>query len=314
MGLGEEFDGAINATRGIGLTENLDICKVNLFESTIRILGGLISVYDLSNDVRLIPKLTEIGTLLSSAFRTPNGMPCTHCNLGQVDAQLTPPSNAPLAEVATLGLEFARLSQITGDRKYMKVADFLSNVLARTQHQSGIPGLWPEEVDPSSVSGSRPKFAHRSLRWSLGAGADSAYEYLLRGHLLLGQQRYVYKSMWKTASSQIKEQLLFRPAIPNTNGTGVLFTGSVIKVRDRNHTLLETKVQHLACFAGGMFAMASRIFNNPEDLKVAEQITNGCVWSYRNSLTGIMPEAFSVMQCPSKDRRKCSDVFQEREK
>ncbi|EXJ58355.1 hypothetical protein A1O7_05780 [Cladophialophora yegresii CBS 114405] len=309
MGLEDEFKRALNASLMLDFTKCLDDAEVNLFESTIRILGGLLATYDLANDVRLIPKLVELGDVLHTAFMTPNGMPRTRYRLGQSEGRSRAPSTAPVAEVGTLSLEFARLSQTTGDRKYLDAVDSLSQKLAQTQQDSGIPGLWPETVYPGSVGGLGSYFARGGLRWSLGAGSDSAYEYLLKSHLLLGRQTDLYKTMWKAASEQIKEHLLFRPAIPNTNRTDVLFSGTAVKVPDREYITLETKVQHLACFAGGIFALASRIFEEPQDLKLATQLTNGCVWAYLNTPTGIMPESFSVMRCPHEDPRECEEAY-----
>ncbi|ETI22668.1 hypothetical protein G647_06744 [Cladophialophora carrionii CBS 160.54] len=309
MGFEDECQQALNASLALDFTTCLDDAEVNMFESTIRILGGLLAAYDLTNDVKLVSKLVELGDVLHDAFRTPNGMPRTRYRLGQREVRPQAPSTAPLAEVGTLSLEFARLSQITGDGKYMDAVDLLSQILARTQQDSGIPGLWPESIHPSSVGGQGSYFAKGGLRWSLGAGSDSAYEYLLKSHLLLGRQADLYRTMWKAASERIKEHLLFRPAIPNTNGTDVLFSGTAVKVPNREYLNLETKVQHLACFAGGMFALASRIFEEPQDLKLATQLANGCVWAYLNTPTGIMPESFSVMRCPHEDPLNCEDAY-----
>jgi mannosyl-oligosaccharide alpha-1,2-mannosidase len=105
MGLEDECNQALNATLILDFTKCLDNVEVNLFESTIRILGGLLAAYDLTSDVRLVPKLVEVGDVLHSAFRTPNGMPRTRYRLGQSKVRPRAPSNAPLAEIGTLSLE-----------------------------------------------------------------------------------------------------------------------------------------------------------------------------------------------------------------
>ncbi|KAL2408230.1 putative mannosyl-oligosaccharide alpha-1,2-mannosidase 1B [Exophiala dermatitidis] len=299
MELDAEFEEAVNATLTIDFTAG--DCMVNLFESTIRYLGGLMAAYDLSNDARLLPQLVQLGNMLHSAFRTPNGMPCTHCQLGGKGPPLMASSSAPLADVGSLYLEFARLSQITGDDKYMKTVNLLSHGFARAQNRSSIAGLWPEIVIPLSTDGPNADFSRASYRYSLGALSDSAYEYLVKTHLLLGKKTKIYESMWKAASKQIKRHLLFRAFIPHGNETDAIFAGIATRRPDTNQTMLETRTEHLACFAGGMFAMASRIFNNPHDLYIGQQITNGCVWAYRNSPTGIMPEAFTALPCSDTD-------------
>lgn len=51
--------------------------SANLFETTIRHLGGLLSAYDLSNEHALLRKAKELGDMLYMAFDTPNGIPGT---------------------------------------------------------------------------------------------------------------------------------------------------------------------------------------------------------------------------------------------
>ena len=56
---------------------------------------------------------------------------------------------------------------------------------------------------------------------------------------------------------------------------------------------------HLSCFAGGMYAMGAKIFGRDEDLELGAKLTEGCVWAYNATATGIMPEHFLVSQCES---------------
>lgn len=48
---------------------------INLFETTIRHLGGLLSAYDLSKEPTLLEKAVELGNMLYMAFDTPNRTP-----------------------------------------------------------------------------------------------------------------------------------------------------------------------------------------------------------------------------------------------
>lgn len=49
-------------------------------------------------------------------------------------------------------------------------------------------------------------------------------------------------------------------------------------------------IEHLATFAGGMFALGSQLLSKAEDLLVASELTESAVWAYRNTATGLMPE------------------------
>ena len=79
MGLKEEYDLSLAELRNVDFT-NTEGCKVNLFETTIRHLGGLLSAYDLSGgkDRILVEKAVELAEVLYTAFDTPNRMPAPH--------------------------------------------------------------------------------------------------------------------------------------------------------------------------------------------------------------------------------------------
>lgn len=80
MGLEEEFDNAVDAVSSMNFTRMDEVCVVNLFETTIRHLGGLMAAYDLGGvkGERLLSKALEIGEILYGAFQTYNGIPCNH--------------------------------------------------------------------------------------------------------------------------------------------------------------------------------------------------------------------------------------------
>ena len=53
---------------------SFDIDKdVNLFETTIRVLGGLLSTYHLSSDNVFLEKAKDLGTRLMGSFTSPSG-------------------------------------------------------------------------------------------------------------------------------------------------------------------------------------------------------------------------------------------------
>ena len=310
MGLHEEFDQAVNATLAINFAYNADNCTVNLFESTIRYLGGLLAAYDLSQQRRLIPKLIEVGDMLYGAFNTTNGMPCSHCHLASKteDDVFMPSAGASMADVGTLYLEFGRLSQITGDSKYHNAIDNVAMVFSEAQLNSTIPGLWPEFIDTRLLDTGRGKydnFVSASYTYSLGANSDSSYEYLLKAHMLMGRLTSVYANMWTAAASAIRETLLFKAFIPGTSHRDLLFSGLATRYPGVEDIQLEPRTQHLACFAGGLFAIASKIFDSPEDFEIGRRLTDGCVWAYQNAPTGIMPETFTTIPCPDLDTHQC---------
>ena len=78
MQLDKEFATAVAALKKIDFT-NANVEILNVFETTIRFLGGLLSAYDMSNAKHptLLEKAVELGDMLYAAFDTPNRMPVT---------------------------------------------------------------------------------------------------------------------------------------------------------------------------------------------------------------------------------------------
>ena len=114
MGMKGEFEAAVAAAVEIDLGK-VTTDQVNVFETTIRHLGGLLAAYDLSGDRRLLNKATEFGDMLLVAFDTPNRMPvCRWRPQNAFKGQQEADSTVLVAEIGSLSMEFTRLSQLTG--------------------------------------------------------------------------------------------------------------------------------------------------------------------------------------------------------
>lgn len=180
MGLREEFDEAVQAVAGIDFGESTSD-RVNMFESTIRYLGGLLAAYDLSKRKVLLIKAREIGDLLYSGFNTENRMPVDFIDFARAKTgqEQTVEYSVVSASPGSLSLEMTRLSLITGDPKYYDAVSKLMEVFYRHQNETRLPGLWPEMVSMSRqdvVTGDH---------FTLAGNADSLYEYLPKMHGLL---------------------------------------------------------------------------------------------------------------------------------
>jgi len=95
---------------------------VNLFEVTIRVLGGLLSAYHLSGDTMFLAKAAELGNRLLPAFQSPSNIPYSDVNLGDLSAhspKWSPDSST--SEVTTIQLEFRDLSRSTNISIYEQV-------------------------------------------------------------------------------------------------------------------------------------------------------------------------------------------------
>ena len=93
--------------------------SVQFFEVNIRLLGGLLSAYQLDGDKRFLNLAIDLADRLLPAFNSPTGMPYRYVNLetGEVKDPVSNP-----AEIGTLILEWGTLSKITGKEIYYNKA------------------------------------------------------------------------------------------------------------------------------------------------------------------------------------------------
>ncbi|KAI0390613.1 glycoside hydrolase family 47 protein [Xylariaceae sp. FL0594] len=291
MDLKEDFFEAAAAAVTVDYSRTHD-SSCNYFETTIRHLGGLLSAFDLSGERALLEKATELGDMLWMAYDTPNRMPGFWFNFRDAKyGRQVAGYHDPSAAVASSSLEFSRLSQLTGDDKYYDAIDRVTRVLDEWQNRTQLPGMWPTYFDLANLrlDGDRS--------FTLGALADSLYEYLPKTFALLGGLEPVYEKMYRGAMDAVVQHVLFRPKLPDMDD--ILFPGDVY-VSDQGPRLT-AESQHLSCFVGGMFGLGGKLFQIPEHVALAEKLTKGCVWAYGSMPSGIMPEIFDLLNCETLD-------------
>lgn len=285
-GLRDEFNEAVEAAMEIDFSKSA-MREINVFETTIRYLGGFIAAFDLSGDERLLEKALELANMLYASFDTPNRLPVLRWNFNHAkhhDQTATKP--VLLAEIGSLSLEFTQLSQITGNPKWYGAIHRIMALFAAEQHKTSLAGLWPIEVNAEDAD------FHTGDRYSLGAWADSMYEYLPKMYALLGGSDQ-YAKMWKMAAATASQNLLYRPM---TKENADLLMAGAVKV-DGSEMSLEPELEHLVCFAGGMFALGVRLLQNESHVNIGRKLTDGCTWAYSKFETGIMPEVSSLIPC-----------------
>ncbi|PHH70443.1 hypothetical protein CDD82_7104 [Ophiocordyceps australis] len=288
MGFEDEFAQAAAAVVAIDW-QDTSAGAANLFETTIRHLGGLLSAYDLSHNEALLAKALELGEMLYHGFDTPNRLPGFWLNFEEARAgELVAGVSDPSASPASLCLEFTRLSQLTGDSKFYDATDRVTRFLERIQNETMLPGMWPTVLDFRNEQASDTHF-------TLGALADSLYEYLPKMHALLGGLDPSYEAMYRAAMDAAVGHLVFRPMLPDQKD--VLFAGDWHAAATNNNMIPES--QHLTCFVGGMFGLGGRLFSNTSHVALGERLARGCAWAYSSFPTGIMPEIFNLLPCDS---------------
>ncbi|KKK22660.1 hypothetical protein P175DRAFT_0426760 [Aspergillus ochraceoroseus IBT 24754] len=295
MGLNDEFEDALEALEQIDFTTTSAL-QINIFETNIRYLGGLLGAHDLTNGKYpiLLRKAVEIADMLYGSFDTRNRMPQSRWEWTRSATGLTirPSGNTILAELGSLNLEFTRMTQLTGDPKYFDAIQRITDNLESAQKRTKVPGLWPMMVDANSLQFNDPRF-------TIGGMADSTYEYLPKEHMLLEGRTQQYQKMYEDAIMPIKERLLFRPM--TKDGQDILFSGNINTASVSGQKKIDPQAEHLKCFLGGTVGISAKVFNRPEELSIARKLTDGCIWAYDIMATGIMPETLYLSPCENQD-------------
>lgn len=293
MDLKNEFQEATSAVQHIDFGQSTDTI-INIFETTIRYLGGFLGAYDLSGNKKLLDLAVEVGEMLLVAFDTPNHLPITRWDwkaAARGDRQDTP-SSILVSEIGSLSLEFTRLSQLTGDQRFYDAIKRITTLFDKQQSQTKLPGMWPVIVNPKAED------MTSDTGFTLGGMSDSLYEYLPKEYALLGGQEPVYQKMYEQSMKTAIESLFFRPMTPKEDD--ILISGDARASADGRSSTLEPKGQHLGCFAGGMLGLGGRLFQNNEHLALARKLTEGCIWAYHAMDRGIMPEVAHFVPCEDK--------------
>src|SRR5882724_5856366 len=200
--LGMKDDGA--TTRAC-ISDNLSFDKyisVQNFEITIRLLGGLLSNYQLTRDKRLLQLAEDLGNRLLPVFDSPTGMPYRFVNLktGKVRGPVSNP-----AETGTLLIEFGTLSKLTNKPVFY---DKAKRALVETYKRRSQIGLVGEGINVETG-----KWTNTDSH--ISGAIDSYYEYLLKCWLLFGDQDC--KRMWLDSIGAINKYLA--DEVPRDNGT-----------------------------------------------------------------------------------------------
>lgn len=166
--------------------------SVQVFEITIRELGGLLSAYQMTGDKRLLALADDLGTRLLPAFSSPTGLPYRFVNL-KTGATRDPISNP--AETGTLLIEFGTLSKLTGKPIFYEKA---KKALVETYNRRSPIGLVGENINVETGKWTNPD-SH------ISGGIDSYYEYLLKCAILFGDKDC--HAMWEDSISKVNTYL-----------------------------------------------------------------------------------------------------------
>lgn len=154
--------------------------QVDGFDTTIRLIGGLLSAYDLITSglvphaftynrkhvKALLRGASDLADLISPLFDSPTGLPYFWLNVTTNEPYGT---NINTAIAGTIILEYHRLSDLTGDDKYRAMADKAQSYLMHPKPEPIFPNLVG-----SQISIETGEFLTFDAGWN--SGIDSFYE------------------------------------------------------------------------------------------------------------------------------------------
>ena len=197
MGLEEEAK-EIEAY-ALSMDWNKDV-YVQVFEVNIRILGGLLAIYEYTRNPAILEKVQDFADRILPAFNSPTGIPYHSINLqtGQTGGHEGNGKGNVInvAQAATYLFEFGILSYYTEDPKYYQAAKRSTKAIFERKSAIGLPG---EHIDVETGEWEGTQWHH------LQAGVDAYYEYMYKSWMIFPDPEI--KEIWDYSISKINEYL-----------------------------------------------------------------------------------------------------------
>ncbi|KAK5118847.1 hypothetical protein LTR62_000056 [Meristemomyces frigidus] len=268
---------------------------VEIFDVSIRYLGGLVAAYDLLRSGQFYNNYPEvqIEALLSQAqsladkiaygFNSPTGLASSNVNFTSnepvfgtytIEATNVTYNATNTASTGTFILDWFRLSDLSGNQSYRQLSERAESYLVNPSPAPVYPGLIGTEFDIDTG-----KMLTFDGGWE--AGVDSALEYLIKTYQYQQTPTTTqYKDFWlQAADSTIKYIALHPYGFPDLTFLSEL---------DVNGSLAWTQ-DDFSCFAGGNFLLGGALLDMPELIDLGIAVTDGCHQEYNTTLTGLGP-------------------------
>ena len=279
--------------------------NVNTFETTIRMLGGLLSAHFLSNEFPdmaplgdddkgapgedlYLEKAADLADRLLGAFDSESGVPYASVNLKSSKGVLprTDAGASSTAEAGGVQLEFKFLAYLTGEKNYWDKVEKVMEVIDNNSMQDGLL--------PVYIYATTGTFRGDNIR--LGSRGDSYYEYLVKQYLQTAGEEPIYHQMWNQSLAGVRKHLV-------TYSTPSQFTVLAERPKGLDGVILP-QMDHLACFMPGTIALGATGGMTTEEakkagkwgeqeesqMKLARELTKTCWGMYKVMATGLAPE------------------------
>ncbi|KAG8936383.1 mannosyl-oligosaccharide alpha-1,2-mannosidase [Tulasnella sp. 418] len=304
MGLDEEYN---RAREWIANDLSFDRDgSYNTFETTIRVLGGLLSAHHLSAskspsntpDPIYLERAVDLANRLLPAFDSPSGIPYPIINLDARQGFLDEENDglASTAEVSTLQLELKYLTWLTGDNSYWKAAEKITRKFRRIMQN----GLAPTLISPTTGL-----FTASEIK--LGTKGDSYYEYLLKQYIQTNRTELVYRDMYDESMTAIHSTLVQVTPTGKLTYTSELHPATKGELHEVAEWKLVPKQDQLVCYMAGLLMLGAvdtgsaqlgygsaperYLFTDVDrrDWKLGEDLIRTCMATH-DTVTGLPPE------------------------
>jgi hypothetical protein len=279
--------------------------EVNTFETTIRMLGGLLSAHYLSTEFPDMAPLTDddhgapgedlylekaadLADRIMGAFESDSGVPYASINLktSQGKGSHVDGGASSTAEAASLQLEFKYLAMLTGEKNYWEKAEKVIQVIDDNGMEDGLL--------PIFIYATTGTFRGDYVR--LGSRGDSYYEYLIKQYLQTAGEEPIYQDLWNQSLAGVRKHLITYSAPHHFTVLGERPDGLGGKIFG--------KMDHLVCFMPGTIALgvtggltieeakkAGKWDEKAKDeMELAKELTKTCWGMYKMMATGLAPE------------------------
>lgn len=259
--------------------------SIQVFEIVIRHFGGMISAYDLLDGpfahiatdkqlrLRLYEQMVSLGGILTCAFNTPSGVPRNW--LDPAKCTTDDGQSNTLAGSGSMILEFARLSEITGNRTYAELAQKAESYLLNPSPRESepYPGLLGAYVRVADG-----QFMDAKGGW--GSLSDSYYEYLIKAYVYDRKTYAPYLDRWELAADSTIRMVASKP-FGRANEVFLPFWED-----QRRFNAMDS----LSWFAGGNFILGGMVTHNQTLVEFGVMIADTAGALYKHTAARLGPE------------------------
>ncbi|KAK8799045.1 hypothetical protein WA171_005796 [Blastocystis sp. BT1] len=274
MGLKEEFTEGVEWIVQSFQLESTNL--VSIHELGTRVLGGLLSAYELSKNEILLIKCMKVGDLILSAFDKDNLFPSPMIAPGT--KQTDQSTEISLTDIGSLIVEMRHLSRVTHDSQY---ADRMDSILLSLSRLPTFDGLFPDSI---SFSINTLMEELRILNTPSLRSQDTSIQVLLEPSF-----RVVEQILWKLKKMIDQVMQGFDKQLLRTSyNDGFAIVGLI------RNTQFQPRMQQYSCSLASLYAILSHLSpsakNSDANMRRARSLGYTCYQMFKRTASGLAAE------------------------